>query len=109
MISNFSFVANTQSLTKDSVGRNEDAYLLMIVDQLQRTVDDHKHRFDILEKQIDDLLWFERLGDVANIDKVRLSSTPRWKPKDKEDRFANNKLQFYTYVFIHKDINRKKK
>lgn len=52
MISNFSFVANTQSLTKDSVGRNEDAYLLMIVDQLQRTVDDHKHRFDILENRL---------------------------------------------------------
>ncbi len=37
-------------------------------------VDDYQYRFDILEKQIDDLLWLERLGDVAFIDKVRLTS-----------------------------------
>ena len=52
MISNFSFVANTQSLTKDSVGKNEDAYLLMIVDQLQRTVDDHNIDMTFLKNRL---------------------------------------------------------
>ncbi|MDD2589610.1 MAG: prolyl oligopeptidase family serine peptidase [Fermentimonas sp.] len=78
-------------------------------EELLETVDDYQHRFDILEKQIDDMLWFERLGDVAFIDKVRLTSTPRWKPKDPDDRFTDNKLQFYTYIFIPKDINRHNK
>jgi len=83
--------------------------LLKKIEDLQRGVDDQEHRFDILEKQIDDLLWFERLGDVAYIDKVRLTSTPRWKPKDPDDRFANNKLQFYSYVFIPKSVERNRK
>ncbi|MEL7599580.1 MAG: prolyl oligopeptidase family serine peptidase [Proteiniphilum sp.] len=86
-----------------------DSALLKKVEDLNKTVADYEHRFDILEKQIDDLLWFERLGDVALIDKVRLTSTPRWKPKDPDDRFATNKLQFYTYVFVPKSINPKKK
>lgn len=93
--------SQTPVLTNDSA-RNS-------IDILKKTVEDYQHRFDILEKQIDNLLWFERLGDVAFIDKVRLTSSPRWKPKDQNDRFAENKLQFYSYVFIPKDINRKKK
>lgn len=76
---------------------------------LQQTVSDYQHRFDVLEKQIDDLMWFRRLEDIAHIDKVRLTSTPRWKPKDPDDRFAGNKLQFYTYVFIPKNVNINKK
>ena len=69
-----------------------DSTLLKKVEQLQKTVADYEHRFDILEKQIDDIQWFNRLSDVAHVDKVRLTSTPRWKPKDKKDRFAGNKF-----------------
>lgn len=49
------------------------------------------------------------MDDVPHIDKARLTSTPRWKTKDPNDRFADNKLQFYTHVFIPKsvDINKK--
>ena len=73
-----------------------DSTLLKEISSLQQKVSDYEHRFDVLEKQIDDLLWFRRLEDIAHIDKVRLTSTPRWKAKDPEDRFAGNKLQFYT-------------
>ncbi|MDD2511777.1 MAG: prolyl oligopeptidase family serine peptidase [Proteiniphilum sp.] len=86
-----------------------DSTLLKKTMALQKKVDDQDHQFDILEKQIDDLLWFERLGDVAYIDKVRLTGTPRWKPKNSDDRFAGNKLQFYTYVFIPKNADSSKK
>lgn len=75
------------------------------VAQLKKMVKDYEHRFDMLEKQIDDLMWLERLEDIAYVDKVRLTSTPRWKAKDSEDRFSGNKLQFYTYVFIPRDID----
>lgn len=72
---------------------------------LKQQVADYEHRFDILEKQIDDVMWFGRLEDIAYVDKVRLTSTARWKPRDPEDRFAANKLQFYSYVFIPKGID----
>lgn len=75
------------------------------IKKLQQTVADYEHRFDMLEKQIDDLMWIQKLEDVAYVDKVRLTSTPRWKALDPEDRFAGNKLQFYTYVFIPMDID----
>src|SRR5690554_4487362 len=101
-----SYSANRPPLVNDTSESIENTeYLLMKVDGLQKKVDEYNHRFDILEKQIDDLLWFERLGDIAIIDKVRLTSTPRWKPQENDNRFAKNKLQFYSYVFIPKEIN----
>ena len=109
LISQYSFSSKIVFLTKDSIDIKDDVYLLMLVDKFKKDVEDYKHRFDIVEKQIDNLLWFERLGDIALIDKVRLTSTPRWKPKYKNDSFANNKLQFYTYIFIPKDLKKKNK
>lgn len=75
---------------------------------LEQTINDYQHRFDQLEKQIDDLMWFRRLEDIAFIDKVRLTGSPRWKPKSEDDRFAGNKLQFYAYLFIPKKVEWKK-
>ena len=79
------------------------------IKELKQEVKDYRHRFDILEKKIDDNTWFHRVGDIAHIDKVRLTSTPRWKAKDPDDRFADNKLQFYSYVFIPKSVDTNKK
>src|SRR5690554_2923534 len=92
--------SQTPVLTNDSA-RNS-------IDILKKTVEEYQHRFDILEKRIVDLRWFEMLGGVVFIDKVRLASSPRWKPKDQNDRFAENKVQFYSYVVIPDDINREK-
>lgn len=86
-----------------------DTTLQKEVEALKKEIKDYRHRFDVLEKSIDDITWFHRVGDVAHIDKVRLTSTPRWKPKDPEDRFAGNKLQFYSYVFIPKTVDANKK
>ena len=79
------------------------------IKELKQEVKDYRHQFDILEKKIDDNTWFHRVGDVAHIDKVRLTSTARWKAKDPDDRFADNKLQFYSYVFIPKTVDTNKK
>jgi len=96
-------------ISTSAVFAQTDSVLLREINSLKQTVNDYQHRFDVLEKQIDDLMWFRRLEDIAHVDKVRITSTPRWKPKDPDDRFAGNKLQFYTYVFIPKtvDTNRK--
>ena len=49
------------------------------LDEIIQTLDGFRHRLDALEKRIDDGLWFDRVGDVAHIDKVRLWGPPRWK------------------------------
>ncbi|MFP4365983.1 MAG: alpha/beta hydrolase family protein [Bacteroidales bacterium] len=74
-----------------------------------QTVDDNfynlRHRLDVLEKKIDDVLWFERVGDVAHIDKVFLAGAPP-AGAEKSTTFAGrNPVKFYSYVFIPKDID----
>ncbi|MDD2636361.1 MAG: prolyl oligopeptidase family serine peptidase [Bacteroidales bacterium] len=86
-----------------------DTILQKEIEELKEELKDYQHRFDILEKSIDDITWFHRVGDIAHIDKVRLTSSARWKPKDTEDKFADNKLQFYSYVFIPKTVKTNKK
>ncbi len=76
---------------------------------LKNQIEDYSHNFDILSKQIDDILWYQKLGDLAYVDKVRLAGPPRWKPKSKDDKFASNPLQFYAYVFIPKSVDPNRK
>ena len=64
---------------------------------------------DQLQKTIDDVLWFQRVGDVAYVDKVRIVGPPRWKEPNPTAQGAGNPLKFYTYIFIPKKIDRSKK
>lgn len=63
------------------------------------------HTYDEILKKIDDVLWFERVGDVAFIDKVYICGPPRWKEKNPTGMGAGNPLKLWTYVFIPKTID----
>ena len=76
---------------------------------ITRTLDGFNHRLDILEKKIDDGLWFDRLADVAVIDKVRLYGPPRWKEKSDTAIGAGNPVKFYAYIFFPRDLDTSKK
>ena len=67
------------------------------------------HRLDVLEKKVDDLIWHQRVGDVAFIDKVYIASVPLWKEKNPTAQGAGNPVKFWCYVFIPKDIDHAKK
>jgi dipeptidyl aminopeptidase/acylaminoacyl peptidase len=67
------------------------------------------HRLDVLEKMIDDNTWFNRLGDVAYIDKVFIYGPPLAKEKNPTGQGAGNPVKFWSYVFIPKDIDPDKK
>ncbi|MEN6588679.1 MAG: S9 family peptidase, partial [Proteiniphilum sp.] len=45
--------------------QKEDSLLLQLK-SLEEKLSDYEHRFDIVEKQIDDLMWFRRLEDKAH-------------------------------------------
>jgi dipeptidyl aminopeptidase/acylaminoacyl peptidase len=68
-----------------------------------------EHRLDVLEKNIDDIIWFQRVGDVAFIDKVFMTGPPKWKELDTTAPGAGNPVKFWSYVFIPKDIDFNKK
>ncbi|MGK9476873.1 alpha/beta hydrolase family protein [Melioribacter sp. OK-6-Me] len=63
------------------------------------------HRLDELEKKIDDIIWFQRVGDVAFIDKVFLTGPPLWKEKNPTGQGAGNPVKFWSYIFIPKGID----
>ncbi len=73
--------------------------------QLRRQLEYMRHRFDQLEKHMDDVLWYNRIGDIAFIDKVRLTGPPPWKEKNPTGQGAGNPVKFYAYVFIPRSLD----
>jgi len=77
------------------------------LDRLERQLRGLDSALDALTKKVDDLLWFERVGDVATIDKVFLPTVPN--PRDEETYgIANERHPFrmWCYVFIPKGLDR---
>jgi len=67
------------------------------------------HRLDDLEKAVDDVLWYDKVGDVAVIDKVFIVGPPPVHPKNPTAMGANNPVKFWTYVFFPRQLDRSKK
>jgi dipeptidyl aminopeptidase/acylaminoacyl peptidase len=73
------------------------------VESLQRSVEAQSYALDRLQKQVDDVLWFHRVGDVALVDKVYIPTVAA--PKQEETYgIANSRHPFrmWTYVFTPK-------
>lgn len=99
--------ASTQVQQETQEITNEQ--LMQEIRSLKRQVEGYRHSFDQVFKKVDDLMWHKMLEDIAFVDKVRLTGPPRWKPLKEDDKFAKNPLQFYSYVFIPKDVDITKK
>ncbi len=83
-----------------------------ILDQLQQvksTILNDDHTYDEILKKIDDVLWFDRVGDVAYVDKVYICGPPRWKEENPTGIGAGNPLKLWSYVFIPKTLDPNKK
>jgi len=68
-----------------------------------------EHRLDKLEKSVDDLLWYRKVGDVALIDKVYMTGPPLWKEENPDAQGAGNPVKFWSYVFVPRDLDRSKR
>ena len=79
------------------------------IQSLNDKVDDMQHTFDVLNKNIDDLLWFQRVGDVAFVDKVYIYGPPKWKEENPNAQGAGNPVKFWTYVIVPKNVDPDKK
>lgn len=76
-----------------------------IIELINQKFDDLRHRLDQIDKAVDDLAWFNRLGDVAYIDKVFITGPPPYRVKNQDAMGASNPIRFYTYIFIPRDID----
>lgn len=103
------FLSYTISEAQSTNVSKSDSILLKEILSLKKQLENNEHTYDLLTKKIDDITWYQKVSDIAYMDKVRLAGPPRWKPKNKDDKFAANPLQFYAYVFIPKSVDPSRK
>ncbi len=74
--------------------------------RLERETESLRQELDVVSRQVDDLMFFTRLGDVADIDLVQLTGPPlRYQPNPTAQG-AGNPFQFRAYVFIPRELDR---
>ena len=76
---------------------------------LQRDIENLRDRNEVLEKTLDDLMWFNKLKDVAFTDKVVITGPPPSVIPNPTGQGAKNPLKFSAYIFIPTTIDYKKK
>lgn len=96
-------------LCQPSIAQENPSDLKLVLSNLEAINNSLKHRLDVLEKNIDDLLWFQRLGDVAFIDKLYMTGPPLGQEKNPNAQGAGNPTKFWSYVFIPKNVDSSKK
>jgi dipeptidyl aminopeptidase/acylaminoacyl peptidase len=84
--------------------------LLERIDALETHLENQDFAIDRLQKKIDDVLWFDRVGDVAEIDKVYIPTVPN--PHGEETYgIANERhpIKIWCYTFVPRGLDRSKK
>ena len=88
--------------------QNNDSVLFKEIEILKQKLADYEHTYDKILKSTDDIMWHVLFDDIAYVEKVRIVGPARWRAKTEDDKFAKNPLQFYSYIFIPKNVNVKK-
>jgi dipeptidyl aminopeptidase/acylaminoacyl peptidase len=90
----------------------EPASLEAVLNRLaavERQLEQRSSTEESLAKQIDDLLWYNRVGDICTIDKVAYTGPPPRVIPNPTAQGAGNPLTIYAYAFIPKTLDRSKK
>ena len=83
--------------------------ILTAIQKFDKTFENLNHRLDVIEKKIDDIYWYNKVGDLAYIDKVYMTGPPLAKEKNPTAQGASNPVKFWSYVFFPKNLNTSKK
>lgn len=68
-----------------------------------------QHAVDRILKAVDDLMWHQTLGGIAEVEKVRFTSTPPAVELNRTAQGAGNPLIIPAYTFIPRKLDRKRK
>ena len=80
-----------------------DSDIIKTLEELKKQQGSLVHRFNSLQKAVDDLLWFHRMGDIARVDKVRMTGPPS-KVKKPTAQGAGNPIVFWSYTFMPRGL-----
>ncbi|MDD3737039.1 MAG: prolyl oligopeptidase family serine peptidase [Bacteroidales bacterium] len=109
ILRNIMILAALLSLQMNVSSQPGNSELMDAIRDVNRRFGELGHRLDVLEKNIDDLLWFERVGDVAYVDKIYITGPPPEKESNPTGQGAGNPLKFWSYVFIPRDADPSRK
>lgn len=98
--------AQTQAQPQQDVTMDQ---LLRELRQQGQQQANRQHTFDQLSKQIDDLMWQFKAGDIADINKVYLTGPPPKYQPNSTGQGAGNPLIIRAYTFIPKSLDRARK
>ena len=83
--------------------------LMSEIQELKQQQQSQRHTYNRLAKAIDDVMWHVKLGDIAEIDKVRFTGPPpRYQPNPTAQG-AGNPLRIQAYTFIPKSRDKSQK
>lgn len=80
-----------------------------VIEALERANESLRHDVDVLQRQLDDLYFMMQLGEIAEVDKVRLTGPPLRHQPNPTAQGAGNPFIFWSYVFIPRDLDRSRK
>jgi dipeptidyl aminopeptidase/acylaminoacyl peptidase len=100
----FSQVARAQDGEKQVNSRT----VLERLQAVEEALEEQRHRDDMLLKRIDDLMWYQVLGEVADIKTIQYAGPERYQP-NRTAQDAGNPLIVYAHVFLPKKLDRSTK
>jgi len=80
-----------------------------VIEMLKRQQEATSHALMALAKKVDDILWYHKVGDIAEIDKARLVGPPPANTTAQPPQDKGNPVKFYAYTFIPKGVDTGKK
>jgi acetyl esterase/lipase len=78
--------------------------------EIRRLLESHieslNHELAVVNRRIDDTMFFHRVGDIADINIVSFTGPPRRHEPNPTAQGAGNPLRSSAYVFVPKDLDR---
>ncbi len=74
--------------------------ILKKLEEFERRQQSIYHMYESLSKQIDDLMWYQKLGHIAKIDKVTFTGPPPANPLAQSPQDRGNPLKIQAYTFV---------
>ncbi|MFC2102702.1 alpha/beta hydrolase family protein, partial [Bacteroidota bacterium] len=94
-----------------ATSQNQDSSIQEEINVLKSDIRDLSFDIDQVRKAVDDITWYNRVGDVAFIDKVYITGPPinQETVKNPTAMGVKNPIKFYAYIFIPRGIDASKK
>lgn len=88
--------------------------ILIGLDEQSVEMDDLRHQFNRVNKNVDDILWYKKLEEIAYVDKVELTGPPVGVDKkisigSLDSMYLTNPLRIKAYVFIPRGLEEDQK